>query len=456
MTFPNVTIPNFEVLASNCRVQAGGVLVNYMPLVTDETRAGWEAYANEARNWIYPAFQSEMELVAQQDAQFGLNDGTQEKFELPLEPGITTARPQEELVAAPSLDPDQDSYVYKVFGTLGPIAEGSGPYLINWQMSPVVPLMGFLNFNTLSHAAFTDSGEAILKSEKMVLGAATDLVDPKDSSNAAASLYDAYLMQGQFRHESASYEGSPISAMLYPVFDSFGTDRKLAGILNVPVYWRLAFENVLPEGVNGIICVIRNSLNQTFSYRVDGPNVDFLGPGDRHSKNYDSMGVTLDVVDSIQSRAKPSNQGFGTVGLDTDYNVYLINVYPSQDSEDQYLTNEPVVFTITVACIFILTSLIFIAYDLVLAKRQKIVLERAVESAALVSSLYPKQVRDRLYEDQKADEKPSRRTWKARGEPRQGSLEMSRRNSSGLDTSARKAHANAEFYDEVRFYKHDA
>lgn len=423
--------------------------MNYLPLVTDETRAGWEAYANEARHWIYPSFQSEQELLVQQDKKFGLLDKTQEQQEIPLQLGTATERPQEEMLAAPSLDLNQDGYIYNVFGTLGPLAEGSGPYLINWQMSPVVPLMGFLNFNTLTHAAFTDSGSAILKSEKMILGVASDLVDPIDSSNAAASLYDAYLMQGQFRHERTSYEGSPISAMLYPVFDNFGPDRKLAGILNVPIYWRLTFENVLPEGVHGIVCVIRNSLNQTFSYRVDGPNVKFLGPGDRHSTKYDSMGVSLDVAEAVQSRAKPSNQGFDTVGLDTDYNVYTIDVYPSQDSEDQYLTNEPIVFTITVACIFLLTSLIFIAYDLVSAKSQKMVMQRAVESGALVSALYPKQIRDRLYEDNKAQEKQVRKAWQTMDASRRSSLGMSRRNSSGMDTSEKTSHANAEFYEEV-------
>ena len=439
MTFPNVTIPNFELMATNCRVQAGGVLVNYLPLVTDETRAGWEAYANVSRSWIYPAWQSEAGLVAAQDARFGINGNGQPQEQQQITPSEQPV--EQEISGPPSLEPGQDGYIYRVFGTRGPLEEGSGPYLVNWQMSPVVPLMGFLNFDFLSHFAVKESGQAILKSEKMVLGLASDLVDPDDPSNAAASLYEVYLKQGQFRHESASYEGDPTSTMLYPVFDKFGPDRSLAGILNVPVYWRLTFEGILPEGVKGIICVIRNTHNQTFSYRVDGPNVQFLGPGDRHDTKYDDMGVSVDVTDAIQSRAKPSNQGYDSVDLDTDFNRYSIDVYPSQDSEDQYLTNEPIVYAIIVACIFIFTSLIFIAYDLVVARRQRMVLQRAVESGALVSALYPKQVRDRLYEDNKAEEKPSRKPWRATNDSSECS-EMS--------ASIRKSHAIAEFYEEVR------
>jgi hypothetical protein len=43
-TFPNVTLPDFEIRASNSRVLSDSAVFNYQPVVTDETRLAWEAY----------------------------------------------------------------------------------------------------------------------------------------------------------------------------------------------------------------------------------------------------------------------------------------------------------------------------------------------------------------------------------------------------------------------------
>jgi hypothetical protein len=43
-TFPNVSWPDCVVRFAHCRVLTGSVFVNYLPLVTDANRQGWEAY----------------------------------------------------------------------------------------------------------------------------------------------------------------------------------------------------------------------------------------------------------------------------------------------------------------------------------------------------------------------------------------------------------------------------
>ena len=42
---------------------------------------------------------------------------------------------------------------------------------------------------------------------------------------------DFFIGNGQYRHDIAEYEGSPVSVIAYPVFDSFSEDRKVAGAL---------------------------------------------------------------------------------------------------------------------------------------------------------------------------------------------------------------------------------
>jgi hypothetical protein len=45
------------------------------------------------------------------------------------------------------------------------------------------------------------------------------------------------------------------------------------------------------------------------------------------------------------------------------------------------------------------TSLVFVAYDAVIEKRQRKVMQSATRSSAIVSSLFPSKVRTRLYEE---------------------------------------------------------
>ena len=72
LSFPNVTIENWETVAVQTRIQADGIVVEWMPLVTDETREGWEEYAENHKSWQDEMFQAETEFKAVQDEYFGL------------------------------------------------------------------------------------------------------------------------------------------------------------------------------------------------------------------------------------------------------------------------------------------------------------------------------------------------------------------------------------------------
>ena len=163
------------------------------------------------------------------------------------------------------------------------------------------------------------------------------------------------------------------------------------------LYWRLYFTGVLPTKAKGIIAVLENSYNQTFAYRIDGPEVTFLGAGDPHLSKYDYMEVSEDVTEQVKRRAGPETRAYTTVGLSDTFGRYTLRVYPSQDTEDEYKSNKPVIYTLVVAFIFFLTSMVFVVFDYLVERRQRVVLDRAAQSGALVSSLFPDQVQDRLY-----------------------------------------------------------
>jgi hypothetical protein len=77
---------------------------------------------------------------------------------------------------------------------------------------------------------------------------------------------------------------------------------------------------------------------------------------------------------------------------------YSLHVYPSTDMEASYATNKPAIFTAVVVLVFIFTASVFMLYDFFVTKRQERVQSAAIKSNAIVSSLFPANVRDQLFE----------------------------------------------------------
>jgi class 3 adenylate cyclase len=71
---------------------------------------------------------------------------------------------------------------------------------------------------------------------------------------------------------------------------------------------------------------------------------------------------------------------------------------PNKGMEDNYVTNQPVIILISTVLIFLFTSVVFICYDCMVEYRQKKILKTATQTSAIVSSLFPSTVRDRLFE----------------------------------------------------------
>jgi hypothetical protein len=202
----------------------------------------------------------------------------------------------------------------------------------------------------------------------------------------------------------AQYVDDPITILSYPVFDSFAADRQVVGVLGTTLYWRLLFTEVLPPtGKTDIVVVVENSFGQAESYRIDGPEVTYLGQGDLHDPKYDDMKLTENVVDYVTSKAGPESRSFTAVDLNTQYVRYNLTVYPSADMEAQFVNNDPIVYAVLVALIFVFTTVVFLLFNWLVERRQSIVLDKAVKSTAVVRSLFPENVQQRIYDETEED-----------------------------------------------------
>jgi hypothetical protein len=136
----------------------------------------------------------------------------------------------------------------------------------------------------------------------------------------------------------------------------------------------------------------------------------YLGGGDKHDPSYDYLGkesVFTNLKDFSISPSKCSGPG-----INEDYCPFRVKIYPSDEMKADYKTSNPWIFTAVAVSIFLFTSLVFFTYDHLSQTRQKRILTSATQSNAIITSLFPAAVRDRLLEDHTGPEKG---TWKAAG-----------------------------------------
>jgi len=258
----------------------------------------------------------------------------------------------------------------------------------------------FNSWNALAYPAFAKSWLFCMETMSVVLTSVANHADPNDpvAVEQAATTSDwaiPYLEPDEDPNE-------PFADMYYPVIDAIDdvlikvTNKTEAlGVVAFSFYWRHTLKHILPEKSRGIVIVFQNPCgNQSFTYQIDGDEPNFLGFGDLHEEQFDDMSVTRKLFGLTNRDGLYTGRP-----MTTDFCPYSLSIYPSSIMEAKHLTKDPVIYTVVVALIFLFTSALFLAYDLFVNRRQRLVKQRALASGAIVSSLFPDQVRNQLYED---------------------------------------------------------
>jgi hypothetical protein len=93
----------------------------------------------------------------------------------------------------------------------------------------------------------------------------------------------------QFNGSEVSFPHSFIS---HPIHSNPGNyESEIVAFVDAGFAWDYALRFLLPEGVDGIVVEIENNCNQTFSYRIAGPDAFYIGEGAIHEKKYSDMKV---------------------------------------------------------------------------------------------------------------------------------------------------------------------
>ena len=145
--------------------------------------------------------------------------------------------------------------------------------------------------------------------------------------------------------------------------------------------------------MNGVTVVLQNSCDGSYTYELHGKEALAIGRGDKHDTKYDSYKKDGAIT------VKTLNDGTETgIHFNQEGCFYTFDVYPTKELYRSYVTKDPIIITFAVGMVFVFSIVLFLIYDRLVERRQGLILAKATQSTAIVSSLFPKNVRDRLLE----------------------------------------------------------
>ena len=349
-TFPNVTLPNFEVQGFFYNKISAVFLTSFAPLVKMENKQVWDNYSFLNQGWI--------------DESLALSAGY-------LHSDVIDGGNHTNFVRA-QISP----YIYRfqsytqgerVVQTEPGVQYGPGNYAPVWQQSPAPHDPSIINFDLLSHPVISRHYHEMWSTKSLVISEVLDL---------------DFVTNGAIKSVGAH----PTSLLLQPVYPSFRSEDKdnVAGILMSVIDWTVYFTGMFAEDKKVTIYTHSSCGGRSFTYLIEGSKATYLGEGDHHDSKYDFLECASTIAPLY------SNSSI------EDLCVYDLHIYPAAEMEDQHMTNKSWTFAFVVVIAFVLFAMVFVAYDNYVMLRQKKMEATANLTNAIVSSLFPANVRDRI------------------------------------------------------------
>ena len=363
-TFPFVTMNDYQQRAGSVREVVDCLLVYTIYQVLEDQRLQWENYTVTNREWFFNDLEYQEER--------GLNIGN-----YAFSPVIYTYHASEEA------------------GIVAAYETAPGPYAPLWQSSPLFP--NFPNFNVATYPPYGLATTTAIGTGNMAIGG-IQTSPPGDytTTNLDTALYVALLSAKEGKN--VTYNGDPMAYVAVPIYDDFDSDRrKTVGTISAIMNWATYFKGVVPPSSKPVTIVLENACDGAYTYEADNDNVVYQGPGDLHDTKY----THLEQMANLNALVGNANEErvYNTFELEELGCPYNIRVYPTKAMEEDSETNIPLITTFAVAAVFVFTGLVFLFYNYIVERRQRIVLSQAQQSTALVSTFLPQEVQKRLLQN---------------------------------------------------------
>ena len=188
------------------------------------------------------------------------------------------------------------------------------------------------------------------------------------------------------------------SFTLDQVKEDFRPGARTIGYVMAVVPWSTFFANLLPPGVNGVVVKVTSDCGSNFTYVVNGDVDDWALEGDYTDPTWEHL--------AFQEKFFWKNHPKGT----SRHCHFDLVIYPSREFHELYVSNAPALYAGLVVLVFLFTAIVFLCYQHYTVKRQQKVVVRAARAEALVNSVFPKEIGERLMQrvEQEAELIPRR------------------------------------------------
>jgi class 3 adenylate cyclase len=369
--FPNHTVPQFEIDAGYVNGMSGMIACAYVPIILDKDRAQWEDYALTHNGWVNESIHLRETYKQHLNPIKNTKDDENDRETIFQGDGDLQAQ----LAGKQGIS---RSMYHLVNGSITPLEEhSSNIYAPLWQITPPVPMA--INADLFSSHVFLGLYASILHNDQSVISPPA-AVDP--------------LFDFLFDEEHQTVKLEPHSFIAKPVHASLD-DHKIVGMVVGLVPFHNLLDFLFSDRTKGMVCVFTDGCGTTVTYKIDGNVATFLGYGDLHDSKYDSYKQSADVIWNETAEC-----------------ALVFSIYPSSTLENAYITKKPLVYASIVVLSFALTSVMIILYDRTVTMRQEKTMRSALQNGALVASLFPAIVRDRLLEDTRLNMEAKNRSKK--------------------------------------------
>lgn len=164
-------------------------------------------------------------------------------------------------------------------------------YWTMWLYSPPPIQFASINWNVIAVPDFEIMVDAmkVLRGESVVTS-----VRPTISTGTAFTEEEHDRMHSQL--ETGSQADHPHSFLWTPIYeDPDDVNSKFVAFLAAGFAWDVSLRDLLPSNVEGVMAVVSNTCNQTYTYEISGRDAFYLGEGDLHDRKYDSERKSHDL-----------------------------------------------------------------------------------------------------------------------------------------------------------------
>lgn len=360
-----VTLPDAEIQMHAVRNVTGALAVAYMPNVESADHDLWIQYSNEHKSWISEA--NNVSVAPELSPYIWEYEDATERAEKDNPQHRRSTRSLESCSARRRRS--------RLLGSDEKIKVASdqekGPFSPVWTMSPAPPMNDttIISYNLRDRPVFEKAIGITSYTRNPVF------LDVCDQSAWFGIATNKDILQ---------------TVVAFPVFNGFGPDALVIGMYTAIVPWLVFFQDNLVFGK--LVMVMTNTCDEIFTFEIDGQHATFLGEEDLHDPRYDHLAFVAPFADFYNP------QDLEMTG-DSDPCVYTMMVYPTQTLEAQYNTMNPLYYSLVVVAIFGFTALAFLIFDCLVTKRQANILSTAKKQNAIVASLFPAKIHEKLMEE---------------------------------------------------------